>query len=115
MREVGVDCDQLTFSVKIASKGFKCLLFLMEAPCIHGLEDEFGRRVRWKSLCEGAQNGVRVFPAVRRSIVEIEENHEVGLADADVYGPSVPKMTGTEGVLPEIEVYKPENGEITEY
>ena len=27
--------------------------------------------------------------------------YKVGLADADVYGPSVPKMTATEGALPE--------------
>ena len=27
--------------------------------------------------------------------------HKVGLADADVYGPSVPKMTATEGVVPD--------------
>ena len=29
----------------------------------------------------------------------------MGLADADVYGPSIPKMTGTEGAIPEVEVY----------
>jgi ATP-binding protein involved in chromosome partitioning len=32
----------------------------------------------------------------------------VGLTDADVYGPSIPKMTGTEGMIPEAE--QTENG-----
>ena len=34
--------------------------------------------------------------------------YKVGLADADVYGPSVPKMTGTEGMNPE--AYQEEEG-----
>ena len=39
--------------------------------------------------------------------------YKVGLADADVYGPSVPKMTGTEGETPGVEIYDP-NGNLVE-
>jgi len=43
--------------------------------------------------------------AVNLAITLARQGFRVGLADADVYGPSVPKMTGTEGVMPGIEVY----------
>ena len=39
--------------------------------------------------------------AVNLAIALARLGYSVGLADADVYGPSVPKMTGTEGVTPE--------------
>ena len=44
--------------------------------------------------------------AVNLAVTLARQGYRVGLADADVYGPSVPKMTGTEGVIPGIEVFK---------
>lgn len=43
--------------------------------------------------------------AVNLAITLARLGYKVGLADADVYGPSVPKMTGTEDAVPEVEVY----------
>lgn len=43
--------------------------------------------------------------AVNLAVTLARLGYRVGLADADVYGPSVPKMTGTEGEIPEVEVY----------
>lgn len=43
--------------------------------------------------------------AVNLAITLAREGYRVGLADADVYGPSIPKMTATEGAIPEVEVY----------
>ncbi len=39
--------------------------------------------------------------AVNLAVALARLGYKVGLADADVYGPSVPKMTGTEGEVPE--------------
>jgi len=47
--------------------------------------------------------------AVNLAITLARKGYKVGLADADVYGPSVPKMTDTEGFVPE--AYADENGE----
>ena len=41
--------------------------------------------------------------AVNLAVALARLGYKVGLADADVYGPSVPKMTATEGALPEAE------------
>jgi len=43
--------------------------------------------------------------AVNLAITLARMGYQVGLADADVYGPSIPKMTGTENAIPEVEVY----------
>lgn len=39
--------------------------------------------------------------AVNLAVALARQGYKVGLADADVYGPSVPKMTGTEELMPE--------------
>ena len=58
--------------------------------------------------------------AVNLAVTLARMGYKVGLADADVYGPSVPKMTGTEEECPDVEVYDemgeplPEEAEITE-
>ena len=43
--------------------------------------------------------------AVNLAVTLARMGYRVGLADADVYGPSIPKMTGTEFEIPEVEVY----------
>ena len=43
--------------------------------------------------------------AVNLAVSLARQGYRVGLSDADVYGPSVPKMTGTEGEIPEVELY----------
>lgn len=44
--------------------------------------------------------------AVNLAVTLARMGYKVGLADADVYGPSIPKMTGTEGEVPDL--YLPE-------
>lgn len=41
--------------------------------------------------------------SVNLAVALAKMGYKVGLADADVYGPSIPKMTGTEGEIPLVE------------
>lgn len=41
--------------------------------------------------------------SVNLAVTLAKMGYKVGLADADVYGPSIPKMTGTEGEIPFVE------------
>lgn len=41
--------------------------------------------------------------SVNLAVALAKMGYKVGLADADVYGPSIPKMTGTEGEIPMVE------------
>ncbi len=42
--------------------------------------------------------------AVNLAITLARKGYKVGVADADIYGPSIPKMTGTEDVQPEADI-----------
>ena len=53
--------------------------------------------------------------AVNLAITLARMGYKVGLADADVYGPSVPKMTGTEGQMPGVEIYDAHGNLVEDY
>jgi ATP-binding protein involved in chromosome partitioning len=53
--------------------------------------------------------------AVNLAITLARMGSKVGLADADVYGPSVPKMTGTEGQMPGVEIYDAQGNLVEDY
>ncbi len=48
--------------------------------------------------------------AVNLAAALAKAGHKVGLLDADIYGPNVPLMSGTEGVEPTVAVYEHEDG-----
>ncbi len=53
--------------------------------------------------------------SVNLAVALAKLGYKVGLADADVYGPSIPKMTATEGEMPQVEVVEnPADGEPAE-
>ena len=74
-----------------------------EKPASKGLElgnEELQRVGRVIAVASGKGGVGKSTVAVNLAIALARQGYRVGLADADVYGPSVPKMTGTEGEIP---------------
>ncbi len=79
-----------------------------QAPVIH-FDQELLQGVDKIIAVASGKGGVgKSTVAVNLAITMARLGYKVGLADADVYGPSVPKMTGTEGTMPRVEVYDAE-------
>ncbi len=75
-----------------------------EAPKKKGLElgnEELEHIGKIIGISSGKGGVGKSTVAVNLAIALARLGYRVGLADADVYGPSVPKMTGTEGEVPE--------------
>ncbi len=70
-----------------------------KAPALDGRELEGVRHIVGVGSGKGGVGKSTV--AVNLAVALAKAGYKVGLADADVYGPSVPVMTGTEGAVPE--------------
>ncbi len=70
----------------------------------HGLElglEELGQVKHIIGIASGKGGVGKSTIATNLAVALARLDYKVGLADADVYGPSVPKMTGTEDAMPE--------------
>ena len=47
--------------------------------------------------------------AVNLAVALVNEGYKIGLIDADIFGPSIPKMLGIENVMPEIKKIQKKN------
>ena len=55
-------------------------------------------------MLDCSRNAVRNVESIKHFMDCLAKmGYKVGLADADVYGPSIPKMTATEGEIPDVE------------
>lgn len=72
----------------------------MDALTTEGLE-----KVKHIVAIASGKGGVgKSTVAVNLAVALALEGYKVGLADADIYGPSIPTLTGTEGQQPEVRV-----------
>ena len=55
------------------------------------------------AIASGNGGGGKSTVSVNLAVTLAKMGYKVGLADADVYGPSIPKMTATEGDAPDVE------------
>ena len=61
--------------------------------------DELGNVGKIIAVASGKGGVGKSTVAVNLAVTLARKGYKVGLADADVYGPSIPKMTGTEGAI----------------